>query len=70
MGNNVAADRLLRISGEHSATVDLRHNLIRDDDCDSKLVSNSLQDPQELGQVHLSCGQLASAAKIRPIQRR
>ena len=68
MCDNVASNRLLCICCEHGATVDLGHDLVRNDDGYTKLICDSLQRPQELRQVHLSGGELTSAAIVRAVQ--
>lgn len=68
VGNNVTSNGLLGVGCEHGSTIDLRHDLVGDDDGDAELVSNALERAQKLRQVHLTSRQLASAAEVRAIE--
>jgi hypothetical protein len=70
VGNDISTDRLLRIRVEHRtwSTVNLRNNLIRDDDRNPKLISQALQGTHELGKVRLTGRQLTATVEVRPVQ--
>ena len=70
MGDDVAADRLLRVRivGHHRPAVDLRHDLVGDDDGDAKLVRQPLERAHELGEVVLARGELAAAGEVGAVE--
>mmetsp|Transcript_41501 Transcript_41501/g.69938 ORF Transcript_41501/g.69938 Transcript_41501/m.69938 type:complete len:307 (+) Transcript_41501:834-1754(+) len=70
VGHDVAPNGLLRVRIEHGSPVHLRHDLVREDDGDAKLVREPREHPQELRQRHLARGELATAAVVRPEQGR
>jgi hypothetical protein len=50
----MATNRLLRVSSKHRATIDLRHDLVCNYDCNAKFVRDSLKRAQKFSQVHLA----------------
>ncbi|PWN97186.1 hypothetical protein FA09DRAFT_64151 [Tilletiopsis washingtonensis] len=68
--DNVAANRLLVVRARIAGAIDLRHDLVGDDDGDSKLVGQAHQAAQELGQMALPRAQLAAARKVGAVERR
>ena len=62
MGHNVSTDRLL-VLAEHAVRIQISNHLIRDDDGDSELVSQSLQIAKELTQTHLTGSQFTASEK-------
>jgi hypothetical protein len=70
VGNDISTDRLLRIRVEHRtwSAVNLRNNLIRDDDGNPELISQALQSTHELGKVRLTGRQLTTAVEVRSVQ--
>ena len=62
MRNDMTAYGLLRISTcKHSTSIHLGHDLIGDNDSDSKLVSHALQMAEKFCKTHLARTQLSSA---------
>jgi len=70
--DDVTANRLLGVWVVHArrAAVDLRDDLVRDDDGDAELVGEALQRAHELGQVGLARRQLAAANEVGAVERR
>ena len=70
MRNDVAPDRLLRIGIEHGAgpAVDLRDDLIRNNDRDAELVRETLEGAHKFGEVGLAGGELAAAGEVGAVE--
>ena len=70
MRNDVAPDRLLRVRIEHGArpAVDLRDDLVGDDDGDAELVGETLEGAHELREVGLARGELAAAGEVGAVE--
>ena len=68
MSHDMPANGLLVVPAKHAGSVYLRHHLVGDDYSDAKLISNSLQCAQKLGQVHLSDRQLAPSRVVSSVQ--
>jgi hypothetical protein len=49
MGNDVAANRFLRVSRKHGSSINLCDHLVCNDNSDAKLISHALQMAQKLG---------------------
>ena len=71
MCNDVPSNRLLGVRIEHCAgpTIYLGDDLVRNDDCDAKLVGKSLQGTHEFGKVHLTVGELAATVEVGAVER-
>ena len=69
MRDDIATNGLLCIRTEHGSSIDLRNNLIGNDDRDSKFICKPLQIPQKLRQMHLSSTKLSSPAEISAVER-
>ena len=71
MRNNIAANRLLRIRIKHGAgpAINLRNDLIGDDDRDAELVRETLEGAHEFGEVGLAGGELAAAGEVGAVKR-
>ena len=54
MRDDVPADGLLVVGSEHRPAVDLRYNLVSDDDGHTEFVGEALKVPQEFRQTHLT----------------
>lgn len=70
MCNNVSADGFLGVRVEHcrGAAIDLRHDLIGDDNGNAEFVGQSLECTHEFGQVTLSARELSAAREIRAVE--
>ena len=69
VSDDVAPDGLGRVLGE-AHPVGIGHDLIADEDGDSKLFREASQLTQELSHLHLPFGQLSSAGVVGPEQGR
>ena len=70
MRDDVAANRLLRIRIEHGAgsAVDLRDDLVRNDDGDAEFVREPLEGAHEFGEVRLAGGEFAAAGEVGAVE--
>ena len=70
MRDNVPSDRLLRIRIEHGArpAIDLRNDLIGNDDRDAELVREALQRAHEFREVRLAGRELAPAGEVSAVE--
>ena len=71
MRDDIPANRLLRIGIEHGAgtAIDLRNDLVRNDDRDAEFVREPLERAHELGEVRLAGGELAAAGEVGAVER-
>jgi len=49
MSNDVPTNGLLGVTTHEGSAIDLGYHLVRDEDCDAKLISQSLQHPKKFG---------------------
>jgi hypothetical protein len=54
MSYNVATDGLFGVCSKHGGSIDLGHDLVGDDNGNSKFVGNTLEHAEKLRQVHLT----------------
>ena len=69
MGNNVSTNGLGRILGK-AHPIGIGHDLVGDEDSDSKFFGQSSQLSQELCHLHLTFRQLSPTGIVRPIEGR
>ena len=71
MRNDVTANRLLRVRVEHGAgsAIDLRDDLVRNDDRDAEFVREPLERAHEFREVGLAGGEFAAAGEVGAVER-
>ena len=69
MSNNMASDRFLCITTHESSTINLRYDLICNQNCNTEFIRDSLQLTEVLCKGHLPCRQLSTTSVICPIKR-
>lgn len=82
VSRDLVAHGLLRVRERRRSAVHLRHHLVRDDDRDvelkfrmngsnrigNHLISEALQDAQEVREVHLTRGELLGPQEVRSVE--
>ncbi len=68
MRHDVASNGFLCVCCKHSRSINLSHDLIRDNNSHTKLVRKAHQEAQELGKMHLSCCKFASPRIVCAVQ--
>ena len=68
MRYDMTTDGFFGVCSEHGSSINLSHDLVGDDNCNSKFVCDTLEHAKELRQVHLTGRELTSARVICTIE--